>query len=73
MKKILESLGGLMVFLGGVGVLRELTGWFDFMAATRLLTEHVGFLEERALFTNIVITVVGFALVMIGENLRQHR
>ncbi|MCM2394175.1 hypothetical protein [Streptomyces albipurpureus] len=70
MKKTLEGVGGLLVFLGGCGVLRELTGWFDLMAATRLLTENVGFLEDRALFANIVIAVVGFALCMIGDSLK---
>ncbi|MGW6459320.1 hypothetical protein ACWF94_25905 [Streptomyces sp. NPDC055078] len=68
MAKILGGIGGLLLFLGGAGVVRELTGWFNFMGATRFLTENVGFLEERALLTNFAIAVVGFGMVMIAEN-----
>ncbi len=70
MKKILEGVGMVMLVLGGCGVIRELTGWFRFMAFTRFLTENVGFLHDRALFTNIVIAVAGFAVLMIADKFR---
>ncbi|MEO3974506.1 hypothetical protein [Streptomyces sp. CAU 1734] len=67
-KRTLEGFGGLLVFIGGCGVLRELTdGWFSFMGFTRFLTEQVDFLADRALFTYIVMTVAGFGTVMIAN------
>ncbi|MEU0987239.1 hypothetical protein [Streptomyces sp. NPDC005953] len=69
MKKLLDGVGGLLVFLGGVGVLHELTGWFDKMAPTRLLTENVRFLDDQAVFANLVVAVVGFAMCMIADRL----
>ncbi|MQS36045.1 hypothetical protein [Streptomyces katsurahamanus] len=69
MKKLLEGVGVLLLIAGGCGVLRELTGWFDFMGFTRFLTENVGVLEDRALFANIVIAVVGFAVLMTSDQL----
>lgn len=70
MKKILEGAGLIMLVLGGCGVIRELTGWFRFMAFTRFLTENVSFLGDAALLTNIVIAVVGFAVMMMADNLK---
>ncbi|OKK04489.1 hypothetical protein AMK26_14170 [Streptomyces sp. CB03234] len=71
MKKILEVIGTLVLVVGVCGVLRELTGWFRFMGFTRYLTENVGFLHGRELFANIVIAVVGFAVLMIADGLRK--
>ncbi|ORT58275.1 hypothetical protein [Streptomyces sp. CB03238] len=71
MKKILEVIGTLVLVVGVCGVLRELTGWFRFMGFTRYLTENVGFLHGRELFANIVIAVVGFAVLMIADQLRK--
>ncbi|QDY79734.1 hypothetical protein [Streptomyces qinzhouensis] len=68
MKKILESVGGVLLVLGSAGVIRELTGWFPFLGFTERLTENVGLLREQALFTHVVIAVVGFVMVMIGES-----
>ncbi|MGV9314668.1 hypothetical protein ACWDR0_21155 [Streptomyces sp. NPDC003691] len=68
MKKILESVGGVVLVLGLAGVVRELTGWFPFLGVTGLLTENVGLLREQPLFTNVVVAVVGFVTVMIGES-----
>ncbi|WP_086825609.1 hypothetical protein [Streptomyces sp. NRRL B-24572] len=65
MKKFLEGLGVLLLVVGVAGVIREVTGgWFHFMGLTRFLTENVGFLEGRELFTNVVVAVVGLALAM---------
>ncbi|MEW1546336.1 hypothetical protein [Streptomyces tsukubensis] len=68
MKRILESVGGVVLVLGLAGVVRELTGWFPFLGVTGLLTENVGLLREHALLTNVAIGVVGFVTVMIGES-----
>ncbi|MFE7130463.1 hypothetical protein ACFVIM_06375 [Streptomyces sp. NPDC057638] len=68
MWKIVETCGGVLVFLGGCGVLRELTGWFSFMGFTRILTDSADVLRDNALFTNIVITVLGVALVAMSAN-----
>ncbi|RST11187.1 hypothetical protein E2C00_23305 [Streptomyces sp. WAC05374] len=70
MKKILEVIGSLVLIVGVCGVLRELTGWFPFMGVTRFLTENVGFLHGRELFANIVIAVVGFAVLMTSDRMR---
>ncbi|MFG3497014.1 hypothetical protein [Streptomyces sp. NPDC047928] len=68
MKKLLEVVGFLLLVLGVCGVIRELTGgWFRFMALTRFLTENVGFLQGREIFANVVIAVVGFAVLMIAD------
>ncbi|MFG3505243.1 hypothetical protein ACGF5F_06965 [Streptomyces sp. NPDC047821] len=71
MKKILEVIGSLVLIVGVCGVLRELTGWFPFMGVTRFLTENVGFLHGRELFANIVIAVVGFAILMTSDRMRK--
>ncbi|MEU6945181.1 hypothetical protein ABZ957_08080 [Streptomyces sp. NPDC046316] len=71
MKKFLEFVGGVVLVGGLAGVLRELTGWFPFMGFTRALTENVWFLEDRALFANIVIAVIGFVIVMIADTSRR--
>ncbi|MEU5974785.1 hypothetical protein [Streptomyces sp. NPDC047315] len=68
MKKLLETVGGLLLLFGAAGVVRELTGWFPFLGATRLLTENVSFLQDHAALTNAVIAVVGFVTVMIAES-----
>ncbi|MEV4428089.1 hypothetical protein ACN9M0_29535 [Streptomyces sp. R-07] len=70
MKRFLESLGGLLFVAGVAGVIRELTdGWFRFLGLTRFLTENVGFLEGRELFTNIVIAVLGLVLAISGSRI----
>ncbi|MFF9909971.1 hypothetical protein [Streptomyces sp. NPDC013457] len=71
MKKILEFVGGVVLVGGIAGVVRELTGWFPFMGFTRALTENVWFLEDKALFANVVIAVVGFVIVMIADTTRR--
>ncbi|MEV3992584.1 hypothetical protein AB0J57_27100 [Streptomyces sp. NPDC049837] len=71
MKKILEVLGTLVLVVGVCGVLRELTGWFRFMGFSRYLTENVGFLHGREVFANIVIAVLGFAILMISDRMRK--
>ncbi|MGW1493513.1 hypothetical protein [Streptomyces sp. NPDC002402] len=71
MKKILEAIGMLLLVAGACGVLRELTGWFRFMGFTRFVTDHVGFLHGREIFANVVIGVVGFAVLMIADQYRK--
>ncbi|MFC8273292.1 hypothetical protein ACFUJR_12330 [Streptomyces sp. NPDC057271] len=71
MKRILEFVGGVVLVGGIAGVGRELTGWFPFMGFTRALTENVWFLEDRALFANVVIAVVGFVIVMVADTSRR--
>ena len=71
MKKILEGVGMVLLVTGGCGVLHELTGWFRFIGFTRWFTEYLGFLHGRELFANIVIAVVGFAVLMIADRLRK--
>ncbi|MGW4031326.1 hypothetical protein ACWEFL_18765 [Streptomyces sp. NPDC004838] len=68
MKKILETIGSVLAILGVAGVLRELTGWFSFMGFTRFLTDHVDFMKDHGLFTNIVIAVAGVAVVLAADN-----
>ncbi|MFJ7069980.1 hypothetical protein [Streptomyces sp. NPDC101115] len=71
MKKLLEVTGFLLTVFGIFGVIRELTdGWFRFMGVTRFLTENVWFLEDRALFANIVIAALGFALMVMSDRVR---
>ncbi|MBD0711897.1 MULTISPECIES: hypothetical protein [unclassified Streptomyces] len=68
MKRFLEVTGFLLALFGVAGVVRELTGgWFSFLGATRFLTEHVGFLEGRELFTNIVVAVLGLVLMVVSD------
>ncbi|MER5772131.1 hypothetical protein [Streptomyces sp. NPDC001985] len=70
MKRILEGAGFLLLLGGGCGVLRELTGWFTFLGFTRFLTEGIGVPEDQVIFANVVVAVVGFALLMIGDRMR---
>ncbi|MFJ3582701.1 hypothetical protein ACIPPS_10750 [Streptomyces sp. NPDC090127] len=71
MKKVLEFVGGVVLIGGLAGVVRELTGWFPFMGFTRALTENVWFLEDRVLFANIVVAVLGFVILMIADTSRR--
>ncbi|WP_328667077.1 hypothetical protein OG905_08365 [Streptomyces sp. NBC_00322] len=71
MKKILEGIGMVLLVAGACGVLRELTGWFPFMGFTRFVTDNVGFLHGREIYANVVIGVVGFAVLMIADQYRK--
>ncbi|MFF3458991.1 hypothetical protein ACFYXH_32670 [Streptomyces sp. NPDC002730] len=71
MKKILEAIGTVLLVVGVCGVLRELTGWFRFLGLTRFVTEYFGFLHGREIFANIVIAVVGFAVLMMADQYRK--
>ncbi len=64
--------GFLLTVFGVCGVVRELTdGWFSFMGATRFLTEHVGFLEGREVFANVVVAVLGLVLMIVSERVEK--
>ncbi|MFE0426312.1 hypothetical protein [Streptomyces sp. NPDC058953] len=67
MRKLLESAGGLLMLVGVAGAIRELTGWFPFLGGADKLLEQVPYLDDQALFTYVVVAVVGFVLVMIAE------
>ncbi|WOX21203.1 hypothetical protein [Streptomyces solicathayae] len=68
MKKILEVTGFLTLLVGVCGIIRELTdGWFRLMGITRYLTENIWFLEDRALFANIVIAVLGLVIMIVSD------
>ncbi|HEY9372061.1 hypothetical protein [Streptomyces sp.] len=72
MKKLLEIVGFLTLAAGVCGVIRELTdGWFRFMGFTRFLTENIWFLEDRALFANIVLAVLGLVIMIISDRVRK--
>ncbi|MFG2333119.1 hypothetical protein ACGFMM_26325 [Streptomyces sp. NPDC048604] len=72
MKKILETTGFLITVFGVCGVIRELTDdWFRFMGITRHLTDHIWFLEDRALFANIVFAVLGLVLMIVSDRVRK--
>ncbi|MEW2085112.1 hypothetical protein [Streptomyces sp. NPDC005283] len=71
MKKILEGIGMVLLVVGVCGVLRELTGWFRFLGFARFVTEQFGFLHGREFFANVVIAVVGFAVLMIADQRRK--
>ncbi|MFD3946756.1 hypothetical protein [Streptomyces sp. NPDC058579] len=71
MRKFVEFVGGVVLFGGLAGVVRELTGWFPIMGFTRALTENVWFLEGREILANVAIAVVGFAIVMIADTKRR--
>ncbi|MFG2115267.1 hypothetical protein ACGFRB_22010 [Streptomyces sp. NPDC048718] len=71
MKRILEVTGFVVMVFGVCGVLRELTGgWFRLIGATRLLTDHVWFLEGRELFANIVIAALGLVIMIVSDRVR---
>lgn len=68
MKRILEVTGFLVMVFGVCGVIRELTGgWFKLMGVTRFLTDHVGFLQGRELFANIVIAALGLVILVLSD------
>ncbi|MEU7026327.1 hypothetical protein AB0A60_06490 [Streptomyces sp. NPDC046275] len=72
MKRFLEVTGFLLTVFGVCGVIRELTdGWFRLMGVTRFLTENVWFLADHALFANIVVTALGFALMVMSDRIRK--
>ncbi|GHJ97289.1 MULTISPECIES: hypothetical protein [Streptomyces] len=72
MRKFLEVSGFLLCVFGVCGVIRELTdGWFSFMGLTRFLTDHVGFLEGREVFANIVIAVLGLVLMIVSDRVEK--
>ncbi|MCS0635360.1 hypothetical protein NX801_06755 [Streptomyces sp. LP05-1] len=68
MKKSLEILGMVVLVAGVCGVVRELTGgWFRFMGFTRYLTEGVGLLHGKEVFVNVVVAVLGLALLGLAD------
>ncbi|MFJ6863834.1 hypothetical protein ACIQRS_06615 [Streptomyces termitum] len=72
MKKFLEVSGFLLAVFGVCGVIRELTdGWFSFMGVTRFLTENVGFMAGREVFVNIVIAVLGVAVMIASDRVEK--
>ncbi|MGW0554096.1 hypothetical protein ACWDZ6_07845 [Streptomyces sp. NPDC002926] len=71
MRKILEGIGMVLLVVGVCGVLRELTDWFRFLGFTRFVTEYFAFLHGRETFANVVIAVVGFAVLMIADQRRK--
>ncbi|MFE6102160.1 hypothetical protein ACFVQ4_19610 [Streptomyces laurentii] len=71
MKRILEVTGFLVMVIGVCGILRELTGgWFKLMGVTRLLTDHVWFLEGRELYANIVIAALGLVIMVVSDRVK---
>ncbi|MEU2431618.1 hypothetical protein ABZ611_19240 [Streptomyces sp. NPDC007861] len=68
MKKLLEFIGAALLVVGVCGVLRELTdGWFAFMGFTRWIIEPIGFLDGRELYAHIVVSVLGLAVLGLGD------
>ncbi|MFC8506673.1 hypothetical protein ACFU3J_05570 [Streptomyces sp. NPDC057411] len=68
MKRFLEVTGFLLLVFGVCGVIRELTGgWFRLMGVTRFLTDHVGFLQGREVFANIVIAALGLVVLIVSD------
>lgn len=66
MKKIVETIGFLVFIQGAGGLLYEWTGWFRFWTLVR----HVDFLSDRTLFVNIVLIVVGAAVMIAADSIK---
>lgn len=68
MKKILEVLGTVLLVVGGVGVVRELTdGWFAFMGVTRVVVESAPLLRDSPLAAHAVLAAAGLALLAAAD------
>lgn len=63
MRKACEAVGGLLVFLGLMGIAHQVVGWFDKWAVVRYLP----FLDDYELYVNLGMAVVGFVLVVFAE------
>ena len=59
MKKFVELIGTLVVINGIAGIVHEFTGWFDLWVIVRYLK----FLDGYEIFANIVLIVLGVAIV----------
>ncbi|MFJ3901734.1 hypothetical protein [Streptomyces sp. NPDC090025] len=72
MKRFMEVTGFLLTVFGVCGIVRELTdGWFRLMGVTHFLTDNVWFLKEHALFANIVIAALGFAVMVMSDRVKK--
>ncbi|WP_329124970.1 hypothetical protein [Streptomyces sp. NBC_01465] len=63
MKKIFEVAGLLLLIQGVGGLLHE---WFDWFPLTGLVT-RLGFLNGYEVFADIVLTVVGCAVLIASD------
>jgi hypothetical protein len=67
MKKILEVVGFVLFVAGASGLIHEVTGWMPkFFGFLRLLP----FLEGHEIYTNIVLAVVGIAVMAASDRFR---
>lgn len=68
MKKILEVAGFVLFVAGASGLVHEVTGWMPkFFGFLRLLP----FLDGHEVYTNIVLVVVGVALMASADRFRR--
>ncbi|WP_274563678.1 hypothetical protein [Streptomyces spiramyceticus] len=71
MKKILEVVGFVLFVAGVSGVVHEVTGWLpQFFGFVRIL-DSLDFLKGRELYTNIVLAVVGVAVMASADRFRR--
>ncbi|MFI8437816.1 hypothetical protein ACIGJO_29525 [Streptomyces sp. NPDC079020] len=66
MKKIVESIGFLVLAQGAAGLLHEWTGWFWLWTLVRRLD----FMSEYGVFVNIVLVVTGAAVMIAADSIR---
>lgn len=67
MKKIVETIGFLVLAQGAGGLLYEWTGWFRLWTVVR----RIDFLSDRGLFVNIVLIVAGAAIMIAPDAIRR--
>lgn len=63
MRRTVVAAGAILLVQGAAGLLHHVLGWFGSWALVR----HLGFLEGYEIFANLVLVVLGAALVVAAR------
>jgi hypothetical protein len=63
MRRTVATAGAILLVQGVAGLLHHVLGWFGSWAVVR----HLGFLEGYEIFANLVLVVLGAALVVAAR------
>lgn len=67
MRKIFEAVGFVLMVWGVAGLVHEFTGWFRIWVVVR----YLDFLDGYEIFANIVLAVLGLALLVASDSGRR--
>ncbi|HET6860519.1 MAG TPA: hypothetical protein VFH94_25905 [Streptomyces sp.] len=71
MKKILEVIGFVLFVAGASGLVHEVTGWMPQIFGFMRVLDSLDALKGHELYTNIVLTVAGAAVMLSADRFRR--